>query len=258
MHIKLETVLSVLGVFTAVAYALGFLKSLYYFHAFGVDALVTLSPQGYLFESWFVVENLVFFVVLAWWLAVAPRQPLILWAVAVLYVLVPILSQYAFGVDWPVAQWLIHYRHTLLKFVPLGLVLVGSWWAARRKDSVSIKRWKDVVWPHGPLGMVLFWVVCAAWGISAAKHFGSFDASRALQNPSSHLARGTAYRKDNVVVGPGYVVAMTDEALLLWIPPPQWSFASGAAITVTGVPTKDIAEIRLEKPVEIQIGSMFF
>jgi hypothetical protein len=54
LKLKLETVLASVGLLRALAYALGFLKSLYYFSTFGIGLRsLDLSPQDYLFESWF-------------------------------------------------------------------------------------------------------------------------------------------------------------------------------------------------------------
>jgi hypothetical protein len=79
------------------------LKAYYYFDSFGIGlAAVEMSPQDYLFSSWFVIENLVFFLLLVWVVARAPRW----WSVtiAVLYFFIPIAAHYAFLApnEWPI------------------------------------------------------------------------------------------------------------------------------------------------------------
>jgi hypothetical protein len=55
MSLRLESVLSWLGLLTAVAYCLGWLQTFYYFDAFGLDLqALEFSLTDYVFESWFV------------------------------------------------------------------------------------------------------------------------------------------------------------------------------------------------------------
>src|SRR5215831_10500673 len=121
MQLKLDAVLSSLGVFTAIAYVLGWLQYFYYFDTFGIRiAAVELSVQDYLLNSWFVVENVLFFLILAWVVIKTPRW----WSfvVGVAYFLIPIAAHYGFFYPgWWGADFLIEYRHTLLKFIPFGL-----------------------------------------------------------------------------------------------------------------------------------------
>src|ERR1700719_2170496 len=105
MQIKLGQIVSVLSVLTAWAYSLGWLKSWFYFDTFGIGlSSLKIAPQDYLFESWYVLENVIFFVVLLWTAAMIRR----LWVriVAALYFPLPWLVQAAFvHRSWPLANW---------------------------------------------------------------------------------------------------------------------------------------------------------
>jgi hypothetical protein len=187
MRLKLETVLSTLGVLTAVAYVLGWLQAFYYFDTFGVRlAAVEMTPQDYLLNSWFVVENIVFFLILIWAILSVPRWWTVLLGVA--YFFIPIGSHYAFFYPhvWG-ANFLIEYRHTLLKFIPFGLLLVvallNGVGSLRRTSNMSLSG------PQARLGFVLLVVVVGAWSISVAKHFGSYDANLELRYPDRMLSR---------------------------------------------------------------------
>ena len=168
----------------AVAYALGWLKSLYYFKAFGIGTgLVDLSWRDLMLESWFVLQNVLFFVVL-WWVVLKTR---LVWAgfVGLLHALIPIAAHYAFALPgWPAADWLIDYRHTLLKLIPFA-VLAVVWWAHRERRPAL----RELSWPHGSAALALFAVVTLAWAVSTAKHAGSFDPARAMRPPEKLSSR---------------------------------------------------------------------
>jgi hypothetical protein len=168
----------------AFAAVLGWLKSLYYYRAFGLGlGLLDLSFADHLLESWFVVQNLLFFV-LMWWIVIRTRR---LWVaiVAILHGVLPIASHYAFAFhDHPLGQALIHYRHTLLKLLPFGVL--GIVWLAYPRFRQPLAR---LSWPYGGAALALFGIVIVSWGVSAAKHFGSYDANLALLSPSAQLAR---------------------------------------------------------------------
>jgi len=188
MGLKLETVLSTLGVLTAVAYVLGWLQAFYYFDTFGVRlAAVEMSPQDYLLNSWFVVENVVFFLILIWAILTMPRWWNVL--LGVVYFFIPIGSHYAFFYPhvWG-ANLLIEYRHTLLKFIPFGLLVIVALLngvdSLRRRTSIT-----SLSGPHGRLGFVLVAVIVGAWAVSVAKHFGSYDANLELRYPDRMLSR---------------------------------------------------------------------
>jgi len=122
MQMRLEKILSALTLFTALAYSLGWIKTSYYFQTFGIGlSSLGFSPQDYLFESWFVLENLVFFLLLSWTVILSRRW----WAyaVGVFYLVLPYLSDLAFQYwDRTLAKFLVEHRHSLLKFVPFLLL----------------------------------------------------------------------------------------------------------------------------------------
>jgi hypothetical protein len=184
IRLRLESLLAALTLISAVAYSLGWLKSLYYYQTFGVGLdMAGLSVQDYLFESWFVVENVLFFI-LFWWIILKSRR---FWAmcIGVLYALIPLASHYAFSApDWMMAVILIDYRHTLLKWIPLIVIFII--WLVDRKAKLNL--W-DLSWPYSQGALILFFIVILAWSVSTAKHFGSFDANRVLRSPEKYLAK---------------------------------------------------------------------
>jgi len=222
MRLNLESLLSAVGVLTAVAYVLGWLQAFYYFDSFGIRlASVEMSPQDYLLNSWFVLENVVFFVILLWIIGKTPRW----WSFMIggVYSLIPIGAHYAFFFpDSRVANFLIEYRHTLLKFIPfamLAAVTLFDWLRGTRALGAAI----DLSWPHGKAMFVLFVIIVAAWSVSVAKHFGSFDANLELRYPDRMLAR-VQLRKaaeivDSQVVSPPpvlYLIHATPTQLFIW------------------------------------------
>jgi len=160
------------------------LKTVYYFKAFGIGVgILDLSGADYLLESWFVVQNVLFFVLL-WWVALRTRLRWVA-AVGACYSLIPIASHYAFAFhDSPAALFLIQYRHTLLKLVPF-IVLVAVWWLHpnRRKPLYEVRSIRS------PAAVALCALITLAWAISTSKHFGSFDANLALSRTADHLAK---------------------------------------------------------------------
>jgi hypothetical protein len=160
------------------------LKTVYYFKAFGIGVgVLDLSGGDYLLESWFVVQNVLFFVLL-WWIALRTR---LRWvgAVGACYSLIPIASHYAFAFhDSPLASFLIQYRHTLLKLIPFGvLVVVWSLHPQRREPLKTLR------WTRGPGAAALCALITLAWAVSTSKHCGSFDANLALSRTADHLAK---------------------------------------------------------------------
>jgi hypothetical protein len=184
MRLKLESLLSALTSVAAVAYALGWLKSYYFFRTLGVNLdLASLSPQDYLFESWFVVENVIFFVILWWVVLKAPRRSWV--GLGLLYSLIPIAAHYAFAFKgWAPAAALIATRHTLLKFIPFALLAFRYYFGGREVRAAL----KTTVWPYGQAALGLFLAVVLAWSVSAAKHFGSFDALVCLASPDQYFS----------------------------------------------------------------------
>jgi hypothetical protein len=166
------------------AVLLGWLKGFYYLQTLGIDpALIPGTPLVWLRESWFVVQNLGFLLLMGW---VALRTRRWWWIGAlVLYASLPLASHYAFAVpEWPAARFLIAYRHTLLKFAPFAALAIA--WLADRSRRTELACWPRR-W-RAPAGVLLVFLA-ASWAISAAKHFGSFDANRALTDPGRFLPR---------------------------------------------------------------------
>jgi hypothetical protein len=172
MKIRLQDLLSWLTVITALAYALGWLKTFYYFDAFGIGAsALGLSVTDYLFESWFVLENVIFVLLLAWF--VAKTGYVWAWVLLSAVVVTPLVSHYAFQrADHWLAQLIINYRHDVMKFVPLSAYAVGLIHAPTRN------RLRDMSWPLGKATVAYGGILLMAWSVSTAKHFGSFDAAR--------------------------------------------------------------------------------
>jgi hypothetical protein len=263
MSFKLDTVLSSLGVFTAVAYVLGWLQSFYYFDTFGIRlASVELSMQDHLLNSWFVIENLSFFLILAWVVSKTPRWWTLLIGAA--YFLIPIAAHYAFFFpNWIGANFLIEYRHTLLKFIPfgvLGVVMFFDWLRGTRPAGHAI----DLSWPYGKGMFVLFLIVVSAWSVSMAKHFGSFDANFELRYPDRMLSRVALHTAPD---DPLEELATSDRLYLIHATPRQlfvWDaagFVFGKAdqkVMVYVIQRDQIRSFETIKPFQIQRGNLIF
>jgi hypothetical protein len=263
MRLRLESVVSWVGLVTAVAYCLGWLKTLYYFDAFGVGlSALELSPKDYLFESWFVLENAIFFLLLAWIVVTSGR--VWLWTVGLIYSLVPIAAHYAFlDPDQPLLRELILYRHTILKMVPF-VVLIGLCLVDLVRKRPLLKAANELRWSHGQGALVVFVLVVAAWSISVAKHFGSFDANRAMLWPDEYLARVSLRVKEPNTPASGadgselYVVFENEHRLFLW-DRSGFTFGNpGGSIKMLTVPRDAVLSMQTTKPHRVQIGSLFF
>ncbi|MGD9894789.1 MAG: hypothetical protein AB7Q29_06665 [Vicinamibacterales bacterium] len=205
MRLKVESVLSGLTSFTALAYVLGWLKSYYFYRTLGVGLDVAgLSTQDYLFESWFVLENVAFFALLWWVVLAAPTWWA--WTLGIAYSLLPIAAQYAFAQpSWLVSALLIASRHTLLKAVPFVFLAV-RYFSGSRATRTALR---TVSWPHGQGALALCLTIAVAWAISTAKHFGSYDALQHLQAPEQYMSF--------VVVQPTADLAGWDSARSLYL-----------------------------------------
>ena len=263
-RIKLATILlgiaaSIVVAF-AVAFALGWLKTLYYFDAFGIGlSSLELSLLDYLFESWFVLQNVLFFILLFWFIVKTVRW----WAIVlgVVYFFLPIASHYAFLADGqPLAEWLIDYRHTLLKFVPFG-VYAAAWLFDRR----SFQRLKSLSWPHGNAALGLFVVVILAWSVSAAKHFGSFDANRVLRSPEQYLSRVKLHPESSIAAHAQisdranlYAVYASPSRYFLWNHEGFRFAEPNQQVHLLVIPKDEVAWVESWKPFQVQPGSVFF
>ena len=270
MHPKLELVLSWVGLVTAVAYCLGWLKVFYYFDAFGIGLQgLELSPTDYLFESWFVLENVAFFILLAW--LVIHSRHWAMWIVGVVYALVPILSHYAFLYPHnALAVFLISYRHTILKIVPFVvlIVLVIAEWAVpaepeRSGRGLVATSMRHLAWPYSHGALAVFVMVIAAWSISTAKHFGSYDANQAMLSPDEYLPRVTVELKPgeasrtNLTGSELFLLFANQRQLFIW-DRSGFSFSPGpSAVKILVVPRQDVRVLALTKPHYIQRGSLY-
>lgn len=264
MRLKLEPVLSALGLFTAVAYVLGWLQAFYYFDSFGIRlASVEMAPQDYLLNSWFVVENVLFFLILIWVILKTPRW----WSylIGVLYFMIPIAAHYAFfAPDRWGANFLIEYRHTLLKFIPfslLGAVMLHDWLRGSRPFGNAI----EVSWPHGNGLFVLLVIIVAAWSVSVAKHFGSFDANLELRYPSRMLAKVQLRAAPDVVGGAAfeqmsdlYLVHATPTQLFVWNSTGFTFAAPDQKVTIYVIARSKLEWFETSKSFLIQRGSFIF
>jgi hypothetical protein len=221
---------------------LGRLKLLYYYKSFGVDlGLLAPGTGELLFESWFVVQNLLF-VLLFWWVALKSRA---LWVgiLAVLHALIPIAAHYAFlahETAW--ARFLIDYRHTLMKLLPFAAL--GLVWLLQSDRREALRSARP---PLPAAGMALFALVALAWSISTAKHCGSFDANLVLREPASQLPRVTLPECD------GFLLRADEERLLLWEP----EGFDGGEIRTRIVPRSEIDEVELVRPHQVQPGNRY-
>ena len=246
------------GVFAfALLYVLGRLKLLYFYQAFGID-LADVEPTfgDYLFESWFTAQNLLFFV-LVWWVVLKTRS---IWAgcVGVAHALIPLSSHYAFALpDGWLPGLLIGYRHTSLKLIPFAM-LAGLWLSGHTHR----KALRDLSWPVPLAGRALFALITLAWAVSSAKHFGSFDANRAMRHPDEYLVR--------IKLGPAadpsireasechelYLVHANPDRMTLW-DRTGFTFGSTSEIKTLVVPRSAVAWIEGRKRFQVQPGSRF-
>jgi hypothetical protein len=257
--IKLEALISSLTGLAAVAYSLGWLKTLYFFQAFGIGlSSLQLSVQDYLFESWFVLENVFFFLLFSWCAVKTARW----WVVALvlLYGLLPIASHYAFlASGHGFAELLIKYRHTLLKFLPLAVFLFG--WIV---DRSAFRKLKDLSWPYGEAAFVLYVVVILAWSISTAKHFGSYDANSVQRSPDRYLSHAKIHFAASLSEKPLadtndlYVIYETPSRYFLWNHDGFKFGHSDAKLHLTLIEKDKIEWIEIWKSFQVQQASLFF
>lgn len=260
MQLKLEKILSALTVIAAFAYSLGWLKTYSYFQSFGIGlASLDLSIEDYLFESWYVLENVLFFLLMGW-LAVKSRRAWV-YGVWALYLMVPLATHTAYQYrSWVGADWLIGHQHTVLKFVPF--LILGILWLA---DRDAAKRVADMAWPYGRFAGVVFLLVTAAWAISAAKHLGAGDANQVLLNPATHLSRVRLHVAEGM---PPVEAAQAEGGLYLLYASPSRYFVwdtSGFDFSrpprrarILMVPREQVTWAETWKEVEVQPGALFF
>lgn len=214
----LEKALTGLTVLAAIAYSLGWLKTLSYFETFGIELpSVDLTIQDYLFESWFVVENVLFFVIFCWVLQASCRLDLannlskgvrfiLLVAAGGAYLMLPYKTDAAFEHVNRCGQVSYVYSHyySWLKFAPLVAYLLlvlatmgvlhsqlGAWagvWPKlwpKLEDLFRLRlRARIRVGNHLLIGFI---VVALGWSISLAKHVGAIDGKDRLLCPANYF-----------------------------------------------------------------------
>jgi hypothetical protein len=254
---RIVTAAGGVALLAAVACLLGWVKTVYYFHAFGLRLSPReLSLADHAGESWFVLQNVLLFLGL-WWIVIRTRQ---LWAAAVglLHAAIPIGAHYAFAVvDWAPAAWLIHYRHALLKLLPFA-VLAGVWLFQPRLRP----RLRSFAWDHGGGPLALLAVVTFCWSLSAAKHFGSYDAQLALLAPDDHLLRVRIPDGASRVAGPAaggerlYLLHSDENRLVLW-DGAGFVYGSSAALRIVIVSREALPWFEGRRALQLQPGSQF-
>jgi hypothetical protein len=188
VELKLTKILSSLTLLAAWAYSLGWIRSFYYFGAFGVGLESTeLSVQDYLFASWYTVENVLFFVLLLWVAVIAQRKWV--YAIAAVYLPIPYVIDLSYSyLSSPIwgglVRWFVNVPHSVLKFLPFVLLFVVFGVGKNTRE-----RFKEYSWPHGNFAFVVLSIVVVAWSVSAAKHFGTSDANRILRDPGKYFLR---------------------------------------------------------------------
>jgi hypothetical protein len=234
---------------------LGRLKLLYYFSAFGVGlGSLDLTFRDQLFESWFIAQNLLF-TLLLWWVALKTRA---LWVtcVAVTHALLPIATHYAFVFhEAPVAAFLIDYRHTLLKLVPFAVLLFVYIFQPRHREALSSLRS-----PLPRAGNVLLAIVLLSWAVSAAKHFGSYDANLVLRDPATHLSRLRLVltdRASSLEPPPDtYLLHANHQTLVLW-DPAGFDYGHSRDVRTLIVPREAVEWIEATRSFDVQPGKRF-
>ena len=168
--------------FAAYAALVGWLKTLYFLRPFGLSPSVIQSGRSdVLFESWYVLQNLTYFALIVW-LALQTRRRFFV-AVAVAYALIPTATHYAFLLyEHRLVRVVVDHQHSWLKIVPFALLAITVFHGLRGRRI-------DWRWRYGTSGLVLMVLLVGSWGISAAKHFGSYDAERILHRPTERLPR---------------------------------------------------------------------
>jgi len=69
-------------------------------------------------------------------------------------------------------------------------------WKNRREWKKRDQFWQ-LAWPYTKLWAVVYVLVILAWSVSAAKHFGNYDAKRVLSDPAKYLSRVKLHYSSN-------------------------------------------------------------
>lgn len=226
---------------------LGTIKQHYWAATWGLDpALLGASRWGdALLASWFPAQMTVLFGLLLW-VAVRTRLRWVA-VVTVLHGLLPIAAHYAFTLpDGPFARGLIDGRHGALKLVPFAVIAIVWLGHPDRRARLTAPAFRPPAF-----GRALFWVVLVSWGISTAKHSGSYDALLAMRRPDSLLPRLVAPVPPGALGSEWYVVAAGPVAIAVW------DRAAGDAIRLLVLPRPDDGAVELERPAALQPGRQY-
>jgi hypothetical protein len=276
-----EKAVAVVTVLAAVAYSLGWLKTLTYFQTLGIGlSSLDLSIQDYLFESWFVVENIVLFVLFSWILRAGLRLELLngLWKYAwrfllsvsgLLYLMLPYRTDWAFGhLDWKFATWLVSHYYSLLKFTPFAvfvllcivvLYLVHWKWQPLYDTLENLFRTRP--WHHL---YPLYFVILLGWSISLAKHVGAIDAKNRLLDPAKNLSRVEFHVSSS---SPELKPLETNQNVYLFYESSKkyfaWDrtgfvFGRGQEAHILVIPREKVEWIRASKELQIDPGAILF
>ncbi len=284
----LEKTLTVLTALAAIAYSLGWLKTFSYFATFGIaPSSIDLTVQDYLFESWFVVENVLFFVLFSWILQAGFRLKLpklwkciwcsLLAALGILYLMLPYGTDLAFGhLNCWSAKWLVSHYYSLLKFSPFAVygllvLIVGlmAYFAHREWDM----RWNTIWKTLGdlfPLRMgswnhlqVFYIVVLLAWSISLAKHIGAIDGKNRLLYPAQNFPLVTFHISPSIpqlkfLEGNNlYLLHESPKKYFAW-DHTSFVFGEGQKARILVIPRESVEWVEASKELKIEPGAMFF
>ena len=124
------------------------------------------------------------------------------------------------------------------------------------------KALRDLSWPVPRAGRALFVLITLAWAVSSAKHFGSFDANRAMQHPGEYLLRVQLGRAVDPSIRDAserdelYLLHANRDRMLLW-DRTGFAFGSTPEIKTLVVPRSAVEWIEGRKPFQVQPGSQF-
>jgi hypothetical protein len=260
---------------SALAYSLGWLKMFFYFQVFGISLPELEIPiQNYLFESWYVIENLLFLLVM-WWAVVrakcSPTCKIVLWILAIVYSLIPLSAHYAYSYPgFAPALFLSRHEHSILKFAPfiliVGLVLYDFVLKKRGKEYrvLALRTPETLAWPYSKFSLVISLVIFVSFAISMAKHIGAADANRALRSRDEWLTRVTLHISSPTPELSG--LAKHTDLYLIYASPSRYflldsslfSGAAGRQVHVIVVPREKVDWIEKSYSFQVHPGSVYF
>jgi hypothetical protein len=232
---------------------LGRLKTVYYFRSFGISAAeFDWTWSSALFESWYVAQNLVYFTAIVWCVVQTRRFSLAL--LALFYALIPLSTHYAFlAYDRAWVRFWVDHQHTWLKWIPLALLATVVF---RQLRGARL----DFRWRHGWAGLALLAVVAGSWGLSAAKHLGSYDAERVLRGDQGLLPAVELTWKEQPPQPPGpatlFLLHETAETVIVveFSAGPRWE---RRIPRVRLIPRSELRQLVISPPGGVQPGGQY-